>query len=170
MGTTGKWLDVGNSREDIIEYTAEKKSSAIGKIVSEVRKYSGNFNVTFSRNAMSDKRDISGERRGIAPNFIHSLDACHMRLFATAMARNGVTDIWSVHDAFGCHPNHIEDMRYIVNKTFVEVHQADENGRGILSRLFYNLTGKELEVGDMDLSDIAKLVDGSAIKILGILR
>ncbi|MAK26669.1 MAG: hypothetical protein CMA02_05300 [Euryarchaeota archaeon] len=156
-------LDVGNSREDIIEYTAEKKSSAIGKIVSEVRKYSGNFNVTFSRNKMSDKRDISGERRGIAPNFIHSLDACHMRLFATAMARNGVTDIWSVHDAFGCHPNHIEDMRYIVNKTFVEVHQADENGRGILSRLFYNLTGKELEVGDMDLSDIAKLVDGELL-------
>ena len=54
-------------------------------------------------------------------------------------------------------------MRYIVNKTFVEVHQADENGRGILSRLFYNLTGKELEVGDMDLSDIAKLVDGELL-------
>ena len=112
---------------------------------------------------MSDHRDVSGERRGIAPNFIHSLDACHMRLFATAMARNGVTDIWSVHDAFGCHPNHIEDMRYIVNKTFVEVHTADENGRGILSRLFYDITGKELEIGEMDLSDIAKLIDGELL-------
>ncbi len=156
-------LDVGNTLEDIIEYNAEKKSSVIGKIVSEVKKYSGNFNVTFSRNQMSDNRDTSGERRGIAPNFIHSLDACHMRLFATAMARNGVTDIWSVHDAFGCHPNHIEDMRYIVNKTFVEVHQVDENGRGILSRLFYDITGKEIEVGEMDLSDIAKLIDGELL-------
>ena len=117
-------LGVGNTHEDIVEYTVEKKSSAVGKIVSAIRKYSGNFNVTFSRNQMSDHRDVSGERRGIAPNFIHSLDACHMRLFATAMARNGVTDIWSVHDAFGCHPNHIEDMRYIVNKTFVEVHHG----------------------------------------------
>ena len=86
-----------------------------------------------------------------------------MRLFATAMARNGVTDIWSVHDAFGCHPNHMEDLRFIVNKTFVEIHQGDDNGRGMLASLFYDLTGKELEVGDMNLSDVAKLVDGELL-------
>ena len=79
------------------------------------------------------------------------------------MARIGVTDIWSVHDAFGCHPNHIEDLRYIVNKTFVDVHAEDENGRGILAKLYHDITGKELEVGDMNLSDIAKLVDGELL-------
>ena len=54
-------------------------------------------------------------------------------------------------------------MRYIVNKTFVEVHMANENGRGVLSKLFYDITGKELEIGDMDLSDIAKLIDGELL-------
>ena len=103
-------LEVGDSLEDINNHDVDDEHSPLAKIISEVRKYSGNFNVTFSRNLLSNDRDLSAERRGIAPNFIHSLDACHMRLFATAMARNGVTDIWSVHDAFGCHPNHIEDL------------------------------------------------------------
>ena len=156
-------LGVGKTLDDINNHDAEDKHSPLAKIISEVRKYSGNFNVTFSRNLLSNDRDLSAERRGIAPNFIHSLDACHMRLFATAMARIGVTDIWSVHDAFGCHPNHIEDLRYIVNKTFVDVHAEDENGRGILAKLYHDITGKELEVGDMNLSDIAKLVDGELL-------
>ena len=43
------------------------------------------------------------------------------------------------------------------------MHAADENGRGILAKLYYEITGKELEVGDMDLSDISKLVDGQLL-------
>ena len=54
-------LDVGDSLDDILDYTVEKKSSPLGKIVSEVKKYSGTFNVTFSRNQLSDDRDIKAK-------------------------------------------------------------------------------------------------------------
>ena len=161
--TLAKELGVGTNADDIIKHDTGEQKSSLSKIISTVRKYSGNFNVTFSRTIMSDDRDLSGERTGIAPNFIHSLDACHMRLVVSAMARNGITDIWSVHDAFGCHPNHIEDLRFIINKQFVNVHQADENGRGVLARLYYEITGKELKAGDMDLSEIARLIDGELL-------
>ena len=89
----------------------------------------------------SQMRWISKDRRGIAPNFIHSLDACHMRMWLI-LAMKGVTDVWSVHDAFGCHPNHIEDLRSIVNHTFKAVHDADQNGRGESSKI---VTSKLLE-------------------------
>jgi hypothetical protein len=157
-------IGVGDSIEDIIDFSPEdKESKDVMRVVVAVRNYSGNFNVYFSRNILSDERDFNGERRGIAPNFIHSLDACHMRMVVNGLARKDVTDVWSVHDAFGCHPNHIEDLRLIVNQTFKAVHDADEDGRGILAKLCFEVTGKELEVGDMNLSDIVKLVDGELV-------
>jgi hypothetical protein len=48
----------------------------------------------------------------------------------------------------------------IVNTTFAQVHAADENGRGALSKLYFEVTGKELEMGDMDLTDIMNVVNG----------
>ena len=65
-------LEVGDSLEDINNHDVDDEHSPLAKIISEVRKYSGNFNVTFSRNLLSNDRDVSAERRGIAPNFIHS--------------------------------------------------------------------------------------------------
>jgi len=156
-----KEIGCGNTLNQILEFEADEDSSeATDKIVTSVRKFSGTYNSYFSRHVLSNKRDIGGERRGIAPNFIHSLDACHMRLVVNALSRNGVKDIWSVHDAFGCHPNYIEDLRYIVNQTFVEVHKADEQGRGPLSRLFYDVSSNELETGDMVLEDVMKSENG----------
>jgi len=87
-----------------------------------------------------------------------------MRMVVNRLAlNNNTTDFWSVHDAFGCHPNHIEDLRRIVNFTFKSVHDADENGRGALSGLYIETTGKELEVGEMDLNDIIKEIDGELV-------
>jgi len=157
-------LGVGNSIEEIIEFESDDKElDDLKNIVKAVRNYSGNFNVYFSRHIFSNKMDFKGARRGIAPNFIHSLDACHMRMVVNGLAMKGVTDVWSVHDAFGCHPNHIEDLRSIVNHTFKAVHDSDQNGRGELARLYVEVTGKELEVGDMNLGDIVKEVDGELL-------
>ena len=88
-----------------------------------------------------------------------------MRMVVNRLAlNNNTTDFWSVHDAFGCHPNHIEDMRRIVNFTFKSiVDDADEKGRGALSGLCFETTGKELEVGDMNLNDIIKEIDGELV-------
>ena len=74
--------------------------------------------------------------------------------------KTGVKDFWSVHDAFGCHPNFMEDLKDIVLEEFASVHEDDENGRGQLQRLFYETTGEELEVGDMNVKDVIKESNG----------
>jgi hypothetical protein len=45
--------------------------------------------------------------------------------------------IWSVHDAFGSHPNHIDQLSKIVIKTFFETHETS-NGVSHLHSLIQN--------------------------------
>jgi len=157
-------LGVGNSVEDIINFEASKDESGLAEVVKSVRDYSGNFNVYFSRHIFSQENDHLASKRGIAPNFIHSLDACHMRMVVNDMAiSEGVTNFWSVHDAFGCHPNHIEALRRAVNSKFVQVHKSDENGNGILARLYLQQSGKELPIGNMVIEDVMKELDGELL-------
>tara|TARA_B100000212_G_C27382865_1_gene537904 strand:- start:1618 stop:5709 length:4092 start_codon:yes stop_codon:yes gene_type:complete len=157
-------LGVGNCVEDIINYEASKDEPGLAKVVKSVRDYSGNFNVYFSRHIFSEENDHLASKRGIAPNFIHSLDACHMRMVVNDMAiSEGVTDFWSVHDAFGCHPNHIEALRRAVNSKFVQVHKSDENGNAILARLYLQQSGEELPIGNMVIEDVMKELDGELL-------
>jgi hypothetical protein len=58
----------------------------------------------------------------VAPNFIHSLDALHMRRFVRNMNRANHKDLWAVHDSFGCHANHIGKMRAILRDQFTAIH------------------------------------------------
>jgi hypothetical protein len=37
--------------------------------------------------------------------------------------KSGIEDIWAVHDSFGVHACHADDMREIVRKTFIELHR-----------------------------------------------
>lgn len=86
---------------------------------------------TFSRRIIAEERDGMGEARGLSPNFIHSHDACHMRLVLNDMDAEGIRDAWSVHDAFGAHPNHMDIVRSSAITSFVRTH-TNENGNGIL--------------------------------------
>ena len=153
-------IDAGSSVDEILASEPDKDNK---DVIKAVREYSGTFNTHFSRQIMSNERDINGENRGIAPNFIHSLDACHMRMVIRRLSLNEITDVWSVHDAFGCHPNHIELLRNIVNKTFGMVHELNDQQRGILTQLYHNNLGKDLPVGTMNIDDVAKSEDGELV-------
>ncbi len=65
----------------------------------------------------------------MAPNFVHSLDAYHMRSSINRMKsvmseKDEVLSFWAVHDAFGTHACDIERMREIVKDCFYEMHQS----------------------------------------------
>ena len=78
--------------------------------------------------------DLSDEiKLGMVPNFIHSFDALHMQKVIIALHDQGISDIWAVHDSFGVHPCHVEQLRNIVNETFVHLHR--ESFESHLSRI-----------------------------------
>ena len=69
------------------------------------------------------KKLITKIKTGLVPNFIHSFDAVHMQMVILELNKRGIEDIWSVHDSFGVHACHVEEMREIVKETFVELHR-----------------------------------------------
>jgi len=63
------------------------------------------------------------------PNFIHSLDASHMLMSATACDKAGLT-FASVHDSFWTHACDVDTMSVILREAFVRMHQG-----GLVKRL-----------------------------------
>ncbi|KAL4806280.1 hypothetical protein BDV18DRAFT_139120 [Aspergillus unguis] len=62
------------------------------------------------------------------PNFIHSLDATHMILSASACHAAGLT-FSAVHDSFWTHASDIDSMNEILREAFVLMHSDDIIGR-----------------------------------------
>lgn len=49
----------------------------------------------------TDKLDKTRQRNGIAPNFVHSMDAAALRLYVTMAKANGIDTFALVHDSYG---------------------------------------------------------------------
>ena len=125
-----EWLSKGR-------WDAEKMSMLLDKVDPD----SSNHEAIEIRNLMDHKDysvqvyDDDEKKRihrkkvssSISPNFIHSLDAYHMRSvirkFAKITAKGGsILSFWAVHDAFGTHACDIHEMRSVVIDAFRELH------------------------------------------------
>ncbi|KAL4782100.1 hypothetical protein BJX76DRAFT_333587 [Aspergillus varians] len=58
------------------------------------------------------------------PNFIHSLDATHMMLSASACNQAGLS-FSAVHDSFWTHASDVDSMNEILREAFVQMHSDD---------------------------------------------
>jgi DNA-directed RNA polymerase len=67
---------------------------------------------------------VSRQVNGIAPNFIHSLDATHMFNTAAAARQRGIAFV-AVHDAFWTHAADADDLCDLTRREFVSLHSAD---------------------------------------------
>lgn len=61
------------------------------------------------------------EKNAFSPNFIHSLDSCHMMLTSLNCEKNGITFV-SVHDCFWTHPSTVPIMNRICREQFIQLH------------------------------------------------
>ena len=93
---------------------------------NEIRKVMRYPNVTLLRYNENEKNRVNKKkfRTGLAPNFVHSFDAYHMRSAIRELSEE--TDnlsFWAVHDAFGTHPCDVPLLRKKVKETFHETHK-----------------------------------------------
>jgi DNA-directed RNA polymerase, mitochondrial len=118
--------------------------------------------------------DIQSQLRGIAPNFVHSLDASAL-VDTLVMAREaGIGAVTTVHDAYGTHAADMWDLFKLLRTAFVQTHNEDIVGmfRDACQRIMVGVlvsAGKDPleaaqladealpqrpEMGDLDLSVI----------------
>jgi DNA-directed RNA polymerase len=63
----------------------------------------------------------------IAPNFVHALDATHLRLTIVEALQHGIKDFAMIHDSFGTHARHMPQfVRDCIRPTFVRMYQEHD--------------------------------------------
>ena len=68
------------------------------------------------------KIDNRKQAQAIIPNIVHSLDASHLMNILNNSGESKITNILSVHDCFGAHPNEFEDLTKLVLIEFVKLY------------------------------------------------
>ena len=84
----------------------------------------GKFSFLFV-SAFSNNADSVKQVNGIAPNFIHSLDSCHMMKMINRANAEGISSFHCVHDSFGTHAADIERLSDIVKEEFISIYSED---------------------------------------------
>ena len=82
--------------------------------------------------AASDDEPLMDARQvlsGIAPNFIHSLDAGHLMAVAVAAKEQGIDALAVIHDSFGTHAAKTDHLASILRETFIAQYETDPLGR-----------------------------------------
>ena len=84
--------------------------------------------------------------QSLSPNYIHSLDACHLRMSIIKGMEIGITDYAMIHDSFGVHasdmPRFLDEC---IKPSFIEMYEEGNN---------LDLFRKELTAGVTDWSEI----------------
>lgn len=97
------------------------------------------------------------QRQGVSPNFVHSLDACHLAMLVRAAVGAGITSMACVHDSYGCLAPQVEQFASIIREQFVELYKADVLGgyRTQIEAVTLDALAPVPVTGDLDIAAIA---------------
>lgn len=106
----------------------------------------------------SAKLDRNKQANGISPNWVHSMDASHMRATVRRCWREGLRSFSLIHDSYGTHAGNAWALSQFLRESFVEMYQEDVLGT-FKSELEAQLPeGTELEPlppkGDLELDRV----------------
>jgi len=92
---------------------------------------------------------------GIAPNYIHSLDAVLMFRTVERLLARGVTDFALIHDSYGVHASDTEKLAEEVRESYIELFEDDPLYNFVEQAApFRALEAKEIVIGDLDLNEV----------------
>jgi DNA-directed RNA polymerase len=72
-----------------------------------------------------DTLSKKGQRAGVAPNFVHGVDASHMAMVVNDLVSKGVTRLWMIHDSFGAPFAHCGTVFDSTRDKFIELMSGD---------------------------------------------
>lgn len=92
---------------------------------------------------------------GIAPNYIHSLDAVLMFRTVERLLTRGVSSFALIHDSYGVHAADTEKLAEEVREAYIELFENDPLYDFVdQAAPFRALEAKEVIIGDLDLSEV----------------
>lgn len=105
--------------------------------------------------------DKAHQVSGIAPNFIHSLDASHLMFSVCAAVDKGINAFALVHDSLGTHAGRTEEFFYLLREQFYllyknhqPLHQFLKNVKPLIQPDDLDKVGEPPIIGTLCLEDI----------------
>lgn len=100
--------------------------------------------------------DIRKQVTGVAPNFIHSLDATHLMMSVNAC--QGVSNFTTIHDSFGTSLGEAEELRKVIRQQMVRLYTENEPLKSFKEHA-EELLGRQLDIelpakGSLDINSI----------------
>lgn len=85
-------------------------------------------NISLAQPSIADAVHKRKQLQAFPPNFVHSLDACHMALSALKANELGLT-FSAVHDSFWTHASDVNTLNTLLREAFIRMHSEDIVGR-----------------------------------------
>jgi len=76
--------------------------------------------------SQSNKMDVLKNKLAIAPNFVHSMDACHLMQTCLKAVEYGVTDFAFIHDDYGTHAADTDIMHRSIREAFIDLYGTND--------------------------------------------
>ena len=113
-------------------------------------KLCGNTKLSLRRDTDTAKK--SRHRNGIAPNFVHSLDASHLTIVVNRAAAQGIGAFHMVHDDYGTHAADAAALYRIIREAFVDMYTEHD----VLSEFHRAYPGlpEPPAFGDLDIRQV----------------
>lgn len=95
-------------------------------------------------------------QNGIAPNFVHSLDAALLSMTVQKLHSDGCRDFHMIHDSFGVPVTHVANLNKRVRETFIELFETDPLTSFVSQvRPNHEVSPQEVMLNTLDLSEVA---------------
>ena len=97
----------------------------------------GGSQVRFYNQEETDEIDTRRQRNGIAPNFIHSMDASHLQRVVCAESDKGNKNFMMIHDSFGTDAAHAGSLYKTIREEFVGLYKDQNHLENFLGSVGY---------------------------------
>lgn len=101
---------------------------------------------------VTDEPNVRKHGTAIAPNLVHSLDACHLQETVNSMPDD--TSFAMIHDSFGCHAHDAAALNHILRVIFKDMYVSGEFLQGFVKQL-----GIEVELPNKGSLDLNKVIE-----------
>jgi DNA-directed RNA polymerase, mitochondrial len=105
----------------------------------------------------TENMDKNKQRLGIAPNFVHSCDADHLRATVRDAYALGITDLALIHDDYGTHACDTDKLHKVIRSAFVTLYSENDPLAAFkAANEAEGITLPDLPMkGDLDLASVA---------------
>ena len=121
----------------------------------------GGSQVRFYNQEETNEIDNRRQQNGIAPNFIHSMDASHLQRVVVSEHLKGNRNFMMIHDSFGTDAAHAGSLYKTIREEFIGLYKDQNHLKGFLESVSYLIDDLD-EVpelpnfGTLDLDLVAK--------------